>query len=352
MRPFLVAALDRLVGNEPGVSPAPEPASGRAPARDVRRVLIPHADGPPVKPGPAARGEMKDELLAVVEKAVAVDRLVVADGEILVQPGPDAGGVPIDRDRLDPVDDILEREAPGGLRHVHRGPGIPGFGAHVQKSDPSVERPGDRPDPGVGPIQIARAGQRVVIRAIPNTQIVGRRGYDDADGARGEAGKDLEAVALKKRRVPGPPGGLYAGRNPSRSFGGDDDRKPRPEPRRSNGMVAAVAVVVAGRPSPPRRDLVTGRNLPITASQAPTGQRREPEKANERAHGSESPDRQASKCRAVRMLRISTPLPLDFDSRGPFLICQRTRTGGFLRTEVWIEVLLGPRYGDKWSAGG
>jgi hypothetical protein len=37
-----------------------------------------------------------------------------------------------------------------------------------------------------------------VIRAIPDAEIVGRRGYDDADGAFGESGKNVEAVTEKK----------------------------------------------------------------------------------------------------------------------------------------------------------
>ena len=82
MRAVLVAALDRVVGDEPGVATAPAIAAAGPPAGDVRGVLIGHADGAAVERSPPIRREMKDELVTVVEKAVAVDRLVVADSEV------------------------------------------------------------------------------------------------------------------------------------------------------------------------------------------------------------------------------------------------------------------------------
>src|SRR6185369_8517001 len=107
MRAVAVAALDRLVRNEPRVAAATPVflgLAGRAPALDVRLVLIGHAHGTPVEARPAARREVKDELVAVVDEPLAVDRLVVPDGEVFFEPRAHAGGVTVDRNRLHPVD--------------------------------------------------------------------------------------------------------------------------------------------------------------------------------------------------------------------------------------------------------
>ena len=71
----------------------------------------------------SVRGEVKYELVTVVEKPVAVDRLVVTDRELTAR-----FTAAIDRDRLDPVDDILKRQmTPDHIGHVHGGPGVGGF---------------------------------------------------------------------------------------------------------------------------------------------------------------------------------------------------------------------------------
>ena len=74
MGAVLVAALDGLVGDEPRVAPAPETVHPASPTADIRRILIPRADGGPIKRRRAIRCEVKDELVAVVEEPVAVDR--------------------------------------------------------------------------------------------------------------------------------------------------------------------------------------------------------------------------------------------------------------------------------------
>ena len=51
MRTVLVAALDRVVGQEPRVAAAAQIGARGRPARDVRLVLIRHADGGPVERG-------------------------------------------------------------------------------------------------------------------------------------------------------------------------------------------------------------------------------------------------------------------------------------------------------------
>jgi hypothetical protein len=108
MRPFLVAALNRVVGQEPGVAAASQTRSGLLPARHIRGVLILHADGLAVDRGIAGPAEMEDELVAIVEEPLAVYGLVVADGNVAGKPGARSGQGFFDRDRFDPVDDVLK----------------------------------------------------------------------------------------------------------------------------------------------------------------------------------------------------------------------------------------------------
>ena len=102
---------------------------------------------------------MKDELVAVVEEAPAVDRLVVADCEVVLQAGPGAGQRLFDGDRLDPVNGVLQLQVrPRRLRHVDRGPRVGRLGADVQEQRPVRRqrrappgRPIRRSTPGSGP---------------------------------------------------------------------------------------------------------------------------------------------------------------------------------------------------------
>src|SRR5688572_3783012 len=82
MRPLFVAALNGVVRQEPGVAAASQVRPRLLPAFHVRLVLVLHAHGPPVDGRAAGRAEMKDELVTVVEKALAVDRLVMTNGQI------------------------------------------------------------------------------------------------------------------------------------------------------------------------------------------------------------------------------------------------------------------------------
>ena len=109
-------------------------AAPRAPARHVRRVLVGHADGLAVERRPAVGREVKDELVAVVDEAVAVDRLVVADVEVPVEAGGGAGRVAVDGDRLDPVNRVLQLQVPPRrLRDVERRPRVGRLGADVEE---------------------------------------------------------------------------------------------------------------------------------------------------------------------------------------------------------------------------
>ena len=67
------------------------PSAAAAPAADVRLILIRDAERQAVERRRPGRREMKHELVAVVEEAIAVDRLVVADRQVAVEPGRRAG---------------------------------------------------------------------------------------------------------------------------------------------------------------------------------------------------------------------------------------------------------------------
>ena len=80
------------------------------------------------------RREMKDELVAIVDEPRAVDWLVVAHRQVAVQPGGRPCRITVDRDRLDPVQRVLQLQVrPDGLRDVERGPRVRRLGADVQE---------------------------------------------------------------------------------------------------------------------------------------------------------------------------------------------------------------------------
>ena len=157
VRAVLVAALDRLVGDEPGVAAAAAVAAAGRQRATFDCVLVLDADRASVERRPAARREVEDELVAVVDEAVAVDRLVVADARSRVSPAP-APADPVDRDRLDPVDRVLELQVlPRRLRDVERRPGVGRLGADVQEQRPvSASACARGLDPGAGPVQVVR----------------------------------------------------------------------------------------------------------------------------------------------------------------------------------------------------
>ena len=157
MRPILFAALNRVVGNEPRVAAAAQVLGGRAPAGDVRLVLISHADRLAAERRVAVGREMEHELVTVVQEALAVDWLVVADREIVLEPGARARERLLDGDRLDPVDGVLQLQMrTRGLRHVERGPRIGRLAPDVQKQRALLaERSRRQRDPVTCPLEIA-----------------------------------------------------------------------------------------------------------------------------------------------------------------------------------------------------
>src|SRR5262249_19368711 len=102
VRAIAIAALDRLVGDEPRIAAAADALRGPVPSPDVRLILIRHAEREAIERRRAFGREVEDELVAVVQEPIAVDRLVVPDGEVAREPRRRARGGAVDRDRLDP----------------------------------------------------------------------------------------------------------------------------------------------------------------------------------------------------------------------------------------------------------
>ena len=172
------------------------------PPSDVRLILVANANRLTIEWRVSVAGEMEHELVAVVEEPSAVDRLVVADRQVVVEPGPAARQRLFDRDRLDPVNGVLELEMrPSSLRDVHRRPRIGRLGAHVQEQR-SVRGQGARgalaPIHRSTPGTVARHG--VVVGAVLDAEVVRRRRDDRVDRAGGKALEHIETVAKIKTK--------------------------------------------------------------------------------------------------------------------------------------------------------
>ena len=104
MRPIFLATHDGFVGNEPGVAAAaPIASAGVAPARDVTLVGVRNTEGEPIDRSVTFRGEMENVFVAVVQIPRRTDRFeMAARNEFAV--------FVFDRDRLDPMDRVLEDE--------------------------------------------------------------------------------------------------------------------------------------------------------------------------------------------------------------------------------------------------
>ena len=99
MRPFFFATLNRLVGNKPGVTAAALVAPARVrPARNIAFVLVRDAKRKPVDVDLAVQREVKNVLVAIVQKSFRADRLEVSECAL------------VNRDRFDPVNRILQNE--------------------------------------------------------------------------------------------------------------------------------------------------------------------------------------------------------------------------------------------------
>src|SRR5262245_58893180 len=134
MGALFFAALNRLVRDEPRVAATANTRCRGTPSSDVRAILITNADGLSVERCPSAAREVEDELVAVVQKPPAVNRLVMTHRQIVLESRPRAGQRLLDRNRFDPVNGVLQvQEGPDGLSDIEPRPRIGGLGADIEE---------------------------------------------------------------------------------------------------------------------------------------------------------------------------------------------------------------------------
>src|SRR5687767_9430665 len=140
---------------------------------------------------------MEDELVAVVQKPPAVDRFVVADGQVVGKSRARASERLLDRDRLDPVNRVLQLQMRARrLSHVKCRPWIRRLGPDVQKQRPvrrqSLRRPAD---PFGGPFQVAVVRERILVGPVPDAEVIWRRRDDCRYRAGRQPAEYVDAVA-------------------------------------------------------------------------------------------------------------------------------------------------------------
>ena len=191
VRPFPVAALNRLVRNEPGVAAAAQVVLRPRPSADVGLVLVLHSDRESIELDVPVPGQVEDVLVAVVDVAPAVDRLVVACGDALRRrlgvtgtsasgragrafgytlrignPSEGALGLPgVDGDRLDPVQGVLQREpAPEPLQDLEGPPGLGRFARNVEEQrSAAAQHPVEGVSPRLDPVEVLGSRDLVVV---------------------------------------------------------------------------------------------------------------------------------------------------------------------------------------------
>src|SRR5262245_62471054 len=176
MRSFLLAALNGFVGNEPRIPAAPYAGCCGPPAPDVRLILILDADRLSIDWRVTRYGEVEHEFVAVVHEAAAVDWLVVADGQVIIEIGAGAGERLLDGDRLDPVNRVLQLQVRSdGLGDINRRPRVGGLCADIQEQR-AVWRENSchALDPLSRPLEVVATRHGVVVAAIADPQVVWR----------------------------------------------------------------------------------------------------------------------------------------------------------------------------------
>ena len=94
------------------------------------------------------------------------------------------------------MQDVLQVEVrPDGLRHVEGRPRIRWLASDVQEQRAQgIEHAGNGCDPPPRPPEVVGTGQPILVRAVGNSEVVGRRGDNRLHGARRQVGQDLDAV--------------------------------------------------------------------------------------------------------------------------------------------------------------
>ncbi len=120
----------------------------------------------------------------------------MADGEVFLEAGVLAGELAFNRNRLHPVDDVLQLQVRAdGLRDVHRRPRVAGLGADIQEHRAvRTEDARRRGDPGGSPLQVVGLRQGVFVAVVLNPQVVRRGGNNYIDALGLEVPEDVNAV--------------------------------------------------------------------------------------------------------------------------------------------------------------
>src|SRR5687767_13534305 len=104
MRALILTTLDGLIGNKPRVtSTAFVPPPCMAPAPDVALIRIGNSDRESIYRGIPILGQVEDELVAIRNEPVGVDRFEVSTGDKFALPG-------LHGDGLNPADRILQHK--------------------------------------------------------------------------------------------------------------------------------------------------------------------------------------------------------------------------------------------------
>jgi hypothetical protein len=115
-----------------------------------------------------------------------------------------AGRVAIDRNRLDPVNGVLEAQVRARrLGDIHRRPRIGGFGTDVEEQRPlGGKRAARGLDPVGRPCQVVFPRPRIVVAPVPHSEVVRRGGHDYGNGGVAERREHVEAVSEIKTERP------------------------------------------------------------------------------------------------------------------------------------------------------
>jgi hypothetical protein len=140
MRPFLRAALNCFVGNEPGVAATAQITSTSVrPARDVAFVLVRNTESKPIDFHSSRLGKVKDVLVTIVKKPFRIDWLEMTvrfyrgiDPHLALRVCLSLASErikvrvvrfnflrsPVDGDRLDPVNRVLQKKSTRGASQL------------------------------------------------------------------------------------------------------------------------------------------------------------------------------------------------------------------------------------------
>jgi len=187
---FLFTALNCLIRNEPGITPAACVAPTRVrPASDVALVLIRHAERESIDVDLSVDGKVKNVFVTVVQKSFRADRF-----EVPIRPYVTFSI--LNRDRFDPVDRVLQNEQVSQLKNnfvrKHR---VGRCCANVEeKGAGRFENATNLSPPSGAPIQIGLSILAVGIFSILNAEVVRRRRDDKIDRFLSQPGHRCDAI--------------------------------------------------------------------------------------------------------------------------------------------------------------